>query len=66
MKYVIRLDLEVDVEDQDAAGAIVNQLTAFAVDVFEPEHYRWRIAQVDDGLDDADLEKAMAQAWMVG
>ena len=66
MKHVIRLDLEVDVEDQDAAGALVNQLTEFATEVIAPEHYQWRIAQVDDGLDDADLEKVMAQATMVG
>jgi len=66
MKHVIRLDLEVDVEDQDAAGALVNQLTEFAVDVIEPEHYQWRIAQLDDGLDDPDLEKVMSQATMVG
>ena len=66
MKHVIRLDLEVEAEDQDAAGAMVNQLTEFAVEVIEPEHYQWRIAQVDDGLDDPDLEKMMSQAVMVG
>lgn len=66
MKHVIRLDLEVEAEDQDMAGAMVNQLTEFAVDVIEPEHYQWRIAQVDDGLDDPDLEKVMAQATMQG
>ena len=66
MKHVIRLDLEVEVEDQDAAGEMVNQLTEFAVEVIEPEHYQWRIAQLDDGLDDPDLEKVMSQATMVG
>ena len=66
MKHVIRLDLEVEAEDQDAAGAMVNQLTEFAVEVIEPEHFQWRIAQVDDGIDDADLEKVMAKATMQG
>lgn len=66
MKHVIRLDLEVDRDSEEGVGVAVNQLISFANDVIEPEHYQWRIAQVDEGLDDPDLEKVMSQATMVG
>jgi len=62
MKHVIRLDLEVDVKDDDEAGEIVNTLIELSDYIVRPKHYQWRFAQLDDGLDDADLEKVMAQA----
>jgi len=62
MKYVIRLDVEVEADDQEGVGDLINQLATCGLDVVLPEHFQWRIAQLDDGLDDADLEKTMSQA----
>ena len=66
MKHVIRLDIELDRDTGAEVGVAINQLISFANEVIEPEHYQWRTAQVDDGLDDPELEKVMAQATMVG
>lgn len=66
MKFVIRLDLEVDIEDEEGVGSAINDLIGFAVEVIEPEHYRWKFTPAEDGLDDPDLEKLMSQATMQG
>jgi hypothetical protein len=61
-KWVIRLDLEVEAENEEAVGAMVNDMIGFAADAVEPEHYRWAIAQADEGLDDPNVEKDLQRA----
>jgi len=64
-KWVIRLDLEVEATTEQDVGFMVNQMIGSAVDLVEPEHYRWAIASAD-GLDDPNLEKELQRALIRG
>ena len=61
MRCVLRVDLEVEAVDIDAARVKIRCALGFANDKFKPEHYQWRIVQLDDGLLNPDLEKTMAK-----
>jgi hypothetical protein len=64
--WVIRLDLEVKAKDEEAVGAMVNQMIGCAVDLVEPEHYRWAFTPTADGLDDPNLGKELQRALIRG
>jgi len=42
MKYVIRLDVEVEADDQEGVGDLINQLATCGLDVVLPEHLWFR------------------------